>query len=118
MYFCIFNIFNTTAKLVIFKTTRITRPVQLMEHEMPPFLNTCLHPVFSGICVTRSLVFCVMFCRSLSVILSFVVVFLLVFSLFFFFYFFNLFLSFLLLSVPLRVVASDYPFWEVWRLKI
>jgi hypothetical protein len=110
MYFCIFNIFKTTAKLVIFKTTRITRPVELMEHELPPFLNTCLNPVFSGIRVTRSLVFCVMFCRSLSVILSFVVVFLLVFSLFFFFYFFNFFLSFLLLSVPLRVVASDYPF--------
>jgi hypothetical protein len=110
MYFCIFNIFNTTAKLVIFKTTRITRPVQLMEHEMPPFLNTCLHPVFSGIRVTRSLIFCVMFCRSLSVILSFVVVFLLVFSLFFFLLFFQIFLSFLLLSVPLRVAASDYPF--------
>jgi hypothetical protein len=46
---------------------------------------------FSGIRVARSLAFCVMFCRSLFVLLF-------------------LFLLAVVLSVTLRIMASDYPF--------
>jgi hypothetical protein len=35
-----------------------------------PFQSTWVHPGFSGVCVARSLVFCVMFHRSLFVLLS------------------------------------------------
>jgi uncharacterized membrane protein YbhN (UPF0104 family) len=46
------------------------------------------HPVFSGVRVARSLVFCVLFCRSVFVILFLVII----------------------LSVLLRFTASDYLF--------
>ena len=48
-------------------------------------------PVFIGLRVARSLVFCVMFCRSLFVLLSF-------------------FFLAIALSVLLRIMASDYTF--------
>ena len=50
--------------------TRLTRRVQLVEQELltlPQHLSS--HPVFSGVCVTRSLVLCVWFvdrCLSFS----------------------------------------------------
>jgi hypothetical protein len=50
----------------------ITRWVSPVEQELltlPKHLNS--PPVFSGVRVARSLVFCVMFCRSLFVLLSF-----------------------------------------------
>ena len=50
--------------------------------------STWVHPCFSGVCVTRSLVFCVMFCRSLFVH----------------------FLLAIVLSVLLWFTASYYPF--------
>jgi hypothetical protein len=52
---------------------RVTRRVQLVEQELLtlPELPSSPH-VFSGVRVSRSLVFCVMFCRSLFVLLSFV----------------------------------------------
>ena len=52
--------------------TIVTRRVSLVERELlplPEHLNSS--PVFSGVGVTRSLVFCVMFCRSLLVLLYF-----------------------------------------------
>ena len=52
--------------------TKVTRRVLLMEQE---FLSHPKHPrwppMLSGVCVARSLVFCVVFCRSLIVLLSF-----------------------------------------------
>jgi hypothetical protein len=52
--------------------TKVTRRVLLMEQE---FLSHPKHPrwppVFSGVCVSRSLVFNVLFYRSLIVLLSF-----------------------------------------------
>jgi hypothetical protein len=52
--------------------TKVTRRVLLMEQE---FLSHPKHPrwppVFSGVCVDRSLVFSVLFCRSSIVLLSF-----------------------------------------------
>ena len=62
--------------------------VPLVEQELltlPEDLSSFL--VFSGVCVARSLVFCVVFCRSLFV----------------------LFLLAISLSVLLRFMASDYP---------
>ena len=47
------------------------------------------HPVFSGVRVARSLVFCVVFCRSLFVLLSF-------------------FPLLIVLSLLLRLTGSDY----------
>ena len=58
----------------------------------PPSWSTWVHPVFSGVRVTRSLVFCVLFCRSFSV----------------------LFLLAIVLSV-LRLTDSDYPFGIFWQ---
>ena len=52
--------------------TRETRPVVLVKHEhitLPEHLSS--PPVYSGIRVVRSVVFCVVFCRSLFVPLSF-----------------------------------------------
>jgi hypothetical protein len=51
--------------------TRLTRQVPLGEQELltlPEYLSS--PPVFSGVRVTRSLVFCVVFCRSLFVLSS------------------------------------------------
>jgi len=50
-----------------------------------------LPTVFSGVHIARSLVFCVVFCRSLFVLLPF-------------------FFLAIVLSVLLRITASDYPF--------
>jgi len=58
-------------------------------------------PVFSGVHVARSLLFCVMFCRSLFVLFRLVI----------------------MLSVLLQITASDYPcgivklFWDKFFLK-
>ena len=49
----------------------VTRRVPLVEQELltiPEYLSS---PFFSGVHVTRSIVFCVMFCRSSFVLLSF-----------------------------------------------
>ena len=54
----------------------------------------CVHSHFSGVPVARSLVFCVMFCRSLRV----------------------LFVLAIVLSVLLRLMASDYTFGILWPL--
>ena len=54
----------------------------------------CIHSHFSGVPVARSLVFCVMFCRSLRV----------------------LFVLAIVLSVLLRLMASDYTFGILWPL--
>ena len=67
----------------------ITRRVPHVEQELlniPEYMS--LQPMFSGVRVVRSLVFCVMFCWS----------------------FFLLFLSIIVLSVLLRFIASHYPF--------
>ena len=69
--------------LVIDIVTRVTRRVSLVEQQM-------FTPIISGVRVTRSLVFCVVFCRSLFVHLS---------------YFFLA----IVLSV-LRLTDSDYSF--------
>ena len=43
-----------------------------VEQELLTFLeNLSSHPVFSGVCVARSLVFCVVFCTSLSFLFLF-----------------------------------------------
>jgi hypothetical protein len=63
--------------------------VPLMEQELPTLpehLNSL--PVFSGVCVTQSLVLCVMFCRLLFV----------------------LFLLAIVLTILVRFTDSDYPF--------
>ena len=52
--------------------TRVTWWVPLVEQELftlPEHMN--LHPVFSEVCITRSLVFSVVFCRLLFILLSF-----------------------------------------------
>ena len=64
--------------------TRVTRQVPLLDEEL---LTVLEHLVLSGVCVTRSLVLCVMFCR----------------------YLFVLFLLAIVLSV-LRFMDSNYPF--------
>ena len=52
--------------------TRLTQWVPLVEQELLTLLeHLSSFPIFKGVCVTRSLVFCVMFCRSLFVLLSF-----------------------------------------------
>ena len=52
--------------------TRLTRRVPLVEQELLTLPgHASSPPVFSGVRVARSLVFCVMFCRLLFVILSF-----------------------------------------------
>jgi hypothetical protein len=52
--------------------TRLTRRVPLVEQELPTHpRHLSSPPVLSGVRVTRSLVFCVMFCRSLFVFLYF-----------------------------------------------
>ena len=52
--------------------TRVTRWVPLIEQELPTLPEHLSSPqVFSGVRVTLSLVFCVMFCRLLFVLLSF-----------------------------------------------
>ena len=51
--------------LIIGFVTRLTRRVQLVEQELILDRNHLSSPlVFSGVRVTRSLVFCVMYCRS------------------------------------------------------
>jgi len=53
---------------------RETRRVSRVERELLTLPKHRVHPrflVFSGVCVTRSLVFCVIFCRSLFVLLFF-----------------------------------------------
>jgi hypothetical protein len=65
-----------------------------VEHELltlPEYLS--LPPVFGGVRVARSLVFCVVFCRSLFVLLF-------------------LFLLAIVFSVLLRTTYSDYRFWS------
>ena len=57
--------------LIIESTTRVTRPVLLVEQELitlPEHLRSL--PVIGGVRVARSLIFCVVFCRSLFVLLS------------------------------------------------
>ena len=52
----------------------VTRRVSVVEQELLSLpKNMSLTPVFSGVCVGRSLVFCVVFCRSLLVFLAIVV---------------------------------------------
>ena len=52
--------------------TRVTWWVPLVEQEPLTLVEYLSSPlVFSGICVTRSWLFCVVFCRSLFVLLSF-----------------------------------------------
>jgi hypothetical protein len=52
--------------------TRVTRRVLLMEQELIAHpKHPRWPPVFSGVCVARSVVFSVLFCRSLIVLLSF-----------------------------------------------
>jgi hypothetical protein len=55
---------NITHKTV----TRVTRQVPLLDEEL---LTVLEHLVLSGVCVTRSLVLCVMFCRYLLLILDY-----------------------------------------------
>ena len=104
----LYNI-NTT-KIFIWKyswlitgfVTRLTRRVPLVEQELltlPEHLSS--HPVFSGVRVTRALIFCICFVdRCLS------------FCLLFFWSLCCLFFCLLIivLSVLLRYTASDYPF--------
>jgi hypothetical protein len=68
--------------------TRVTRQVPLLDEEL---LTVLEHLVLSGVCVTRSLVLCVMFCR----------------------YLFVLFLLTIVLSVLLRFMDSNYPFGSI-----
>ena len=49
----------------------VTRRVPLVEQELLTIREHLRSPFFSGVHVTRSIVFCVMFCRSLFVLLSF-----------------------------------------------
>ena len=49
----------------------VTRRVPLVEQELLTIPEHLSSPFFSGVHVTRSIVFCVMFCRSLFVLLSF-----------------------------------------------
>ena len=52
--------------------TKVVWWVPLVEQELPTFPeHMSSYPVFSGVFVARSLVFCVLFCRSLFVPLSF-----------------------------------------------
>jgi hypothetical protein len=52
--------------------TRLTRRVPLVKQELLTLPeNMSSPPVFSGVRVARSLVFCVVFCRSLFVLLPF-----------------------------------------------
>ena len=46
--------------------TRLVSHVEQKLLTLPEYLSSSL--VFSGVCVARSLVFCVMFCRSLFVL--------------------------------------------------
>jgi hypothetical protein len=71
--------------------TRVTRQVPLLDEEL---LTVLEHLVLSGVCVTRSLVLCVMFCR----------------------YLFVLFLLTIVLSVLLWFMDSNYPFGIFWPL--
>ena len=69
----------------------VTGQVSLVDQELPTFPeHPSSLPVFSGVHVAWSLVFCVMFCRSLFVL--------------WFFFFLAIVLS------VLRFMASDYPF--------
>jgi hypothetical protein len=76
--------FFTNSWLNTVFVSRVTRRVPLVEQKL-------FTPVFSGVGVARSLVFCVMFCRSLLVRVS---------------YFFLL----AIVLYVLRFTASDYPF--------
>ena len=59
------------SRLITGFVTRLTRRVPLVEQVLPTLPEHLRSPpVFSGVCVTRSLVFCVVFCRSLFVLLS------------------------------------------------
>jgi hypothetical protein len=52
--------------------TRLTRRASLVEQELLTLPEHLSSPtVINEVCVTRSLVFCVMFCRSLFILLSF-----------------------------------------------
>jgi len=78
----------------IIRVIRVTRRVPLVEQELLFLLEyLSSHPVFIGVRVARSLVFCVMFCRSLFVLL--------------FFFFSPLCCLFTSSGYPL--VSSDYP---------
>ena len=71
-----------------------------------------LFVLFSFICfVCLSLIFCVVFCRSLFVLFSFICIVCpsLIFCVLFYRSLFVLFLLAMVLSVLLRIMASDYP---------
>jgi hypothetical protein len=77
--------------------TRLTWWVSLVEQELLTLLEHLSSPlVFSGVLVTRSLVFCVMFCKPLCVHLS-------------------VFLLAIVLFVLLWFMDSDYPF-DIFKL--
>ena len=70
--------------LTIIRTSETCRTHPILNH-----ISSL--PVFSGVCVTQILVFCVVFCRSFFVLLSFLLA--------------------IVLSVFLRFTTSDYPLW-------
>jgi hypothetical protein len=75
--------------------TRVTRRVPHVEQKLLILLeHRSLSPVFSGVRVARSLVFCAVYCRSLFV----------------------RFLLAIVLSVLLQAMASDYPYDIIWPL--
>ena len=47
----------------------VTTIVEQELHSLPEYLSSL--PIFSGVRVARSVVFCVVFCRSLFLLLSF-----------------------------------------------
>jgi len=58
--------------IIWFVIIRVTRRVSLVEQELLTLLvHLSSPPVFSVVCVARSLVLCVVFCRLLFVLLSF-----------------------------------------------
>ena len=75
----------------------VTRRVPLMEQELLTIREHLSSPFFSGVHVTRSIVFCVMFCRSLFVLLSF-----------FFFSLCRLFFDLRIMIIPLVSSKSFY----------
>jgi hypothetical protein len=58
------------SSLITWFVTRVTQWVPHVEQELltlPEYLSS--PPIFSGVCIARYLVFCVMFCRSLFVLM-------------------------------------------------
>ena len=65
-------LWHMATALSLFIFTRVTRLVPHLEQELPTLPEHLgVSPVFSGVRVARSLIFCIMFSRSLFVLLPF-----------------------------------------------